>query len=127
MTQKGFTEVFTAKVQYALILLQELYSAKVNGELGPVKLRDVAKRHGLKLEFLEKVARSLRKGDMVIATKGPGGGYMLKSANPTSVKEVFQCVQPEADLKLAAEGEQAQEYIRDLYAEYLVLIGELEV
>ena len=119
--------MFTAKVQYALILLQDLYSAEVNGNICPVKLVDIANKHGLKQEFLGKVATQLKKAKMIQATKGPGGGFVLGINSPNNLKDIIQCVQPESELKHASEGKQAQDYIEDLYNEYLLLMEELEV
>ena len=62
--------MFTAKLQYALVLLQELYSSKERGDVAPLTLMDIARKHGMKKEFLEKVARYLRKSEMIEAIKG---------------------------------------------------------
>ena len=118
--------MFTAKMQYALVLLKELHELNRNGNLGPVKLKDVAEKHGLKKEFLDQVARKLRLKGYVESIKGPGGGYVLNKF-PEKALEVYFCVQPELDMKMAASGEAAQEYLHELHDQYVDLIGELKL
>ncbi len=124
--ERFYQLMFTAKVQYALILLKELKALKSNGDVGPVKLRDVADKHGMKLEFLEQVARNLRISGYVSTVKGPGGGIVIGKP-PKNFFSIYKSVHPAPELKLAANGEAASSYIGKLHQEFLDLVNGLEL
>lgn len=119
--------MFTAKVQYALILLKELSALRENGDVGPVKLRDVADKHGMKLEFLEQVARNLRISGYIETIKGPGGGVLLGKGTPENFFNIYESVHSTPDLKMAANGEAAVTYIDGLHQEFLNLVSGLKL
>lgn len=48
----------------------------------PVTLSDIASRQEISLSYLEQLFSKLRKGGLVTANRGPGGGYKL--AHPAS-------------------------------------------
>src|SRR6266852_3216868 len=47
----------------------------VGGE--PVRLSEIARRQEISLPYLEQLFGKLRRGGLVVATRGPGGGYRL--------------------------------------------------
>ena len=63
--------MLTAKVQYALVLLQEIAQ---NQSGRPIKIKEVANRNLLDEKFLQQVARLLRIKGLIRSVRGPGGG-----------------------------------------------------
>jgi Rrf2 family protein len=71
----GFTTViFTTKAEYGVRLLIQLGTA---GGDKPVSLKSVAEAENLPLAYLERIAALLKKADLVRATRGAHGGYVL--------------------------------------------------
>jgi Rrf2 family transcriptional regulator, iron-sulfur cluster assembly transcription factor len=66
--------LLTRKVQYAVQALVDL-SCHSRGK--PVALKDIAQREGIPLPYLEQLFFRLKKGLLVTAVRGPGGGYLL--------------------------------------------------
>lgn len=66
--------LLTRKVQYAIQALVDL-SRYSGGK--PVALKDIAQREGIPLPYLEQLFFRLKKGLLVTAVRGPGGGYLL--------------------------------------------------
>ena len=116
--------MFTARVQYALIFLFEL---REKGKF-PVKLKETAEKHGMKLEFLEQVARKLRLKNYVKSIKGPGGGYILtKKLENINLLDVYKVMQPDSKLKLSPDGKEAKELIKEFYNEYIECIKDIKL
>jgi len=80
---------WTAKTRYALAVLVVLAKA----EPQTVPLTVIAQRLGLSKIYLEQVLAALRSHQLVIAQKGPSGGYRL-NGNP-SVWDVLIALEPE--------------------------------
>lgn len=80
---------WTAKTRYALAVLVVLSKA----EPQTVPLIIIAQRLGLSKIYLEQVLAALRSHQLVIAQKGPSGGYRL-NGNP-SVWDVLIALEPE--------------------------------
>ena len=53
----------------------------------PMKLAEIAERQEISLPYLEQLFAKLRRGGLVVAARGPGGGYRL--------------AQPAGDLRIA--------------------------
>jgi Rrf2 family iron-sulfur cluster assembly transcriptional regulator len=51
------------------------HAADKSGE--PVKLAEIAERQEISLPYLEQLFAKLRRGGLVVAARGPGGGYRL--------------------------------------------------
>jgi Rrf2 family iron-sulfur cluster assembly transcriptional regulator len=66
--------LLTRKAQYAVQALVDL-SCHSLGK--PVALKDIAQREGIPLPYLEQLFFRLKKGLLVTAVRGPGGGYLL--------------------------------------------------
>jgi len=64
----------STKGRYALRMALDIAQ---NQENGPVSLREVSKRQGISLKYLEQLARSLSKGGVLSSTRGAHGGYSL--------------------------------------------------
>ena len=66
--------IFTTKAEYGVRLLIQL---GLRAEAGPVSLKAVAAAENLPLAYLERIAALLKKADLVAATRGAHGGYVL--------------------------------------------------
>lgn len=66
--------LLTRKAQYAVQALVDLCG---HSRGKPVALKDIAGREGIPLPFLEQLFFRLKKGGLVTAVRGPGGGYLL--------------------------------------------------
>src|SRR5919199_3565836 len=67
--------IFTTKAEYGVRLLIQLGLKGEDG--GPVSLKAVAEAEGLPLAYLERIAALLKKAELVAATRGAHGGYVL--------------------------------------------------
>ncbi len=57
----------------------------------PLSIAEIAEAEGLSPEYTAKLMRALRKGQLVVSTRGAGGGYHLaRSANEITPWEVIQ-------------------------------------
>jgi Rrf2 family iron-sulfur cluster assembly transcriptional regulator len=108
-----------SKGRYAVIALLDVAQ---NSGGGPVPLADVAQRQKISLSYLEQLFAMLRRGNVVISSRGPGGGYrLLRGAGAITIGEVFRAVEdPASDRDWPRMGETASrlwsaldEHIRD--------------
>jgi Rrf2 family protein len=67
--------IFTTKAEYGVRLLIQL--GVQGGEGTPLSLKAVAVAESLPLAYLERIAALLKKADLVRATRGAHGGYVL--------------------------------------------------
>ena len=74
--------------RYAVMAMADLARHTGNGEADqPVPLAEVAQRQEISLNYLEQLFGKLRRGGLVVAARGPRGGYRL--------------AQPAAELRIA--------------------------
>jgi Rrf2 family transcriptional regulator, cysteine metabolism repressor len=66
--------IFTTKAEYGVRLLIQL---GLRSASGPVSLNAVAAAENLPLAYLERIAALLKKAELVEATRGAHGGYVL--------------------------------------------------
>ena len=66
--------IFTTKAEYGVRLLIQL---GLQGGDHPVSLKAVAEAENLPLAYLERIAALLKKQDLLKATRGAHGGYLL--------------------------------------------------
>lgn len=64
----------STKGRYAVMAMVDLSTRSRNQ---PVTLSDIASRQEISLSYLEQLFSKLRKGGLVTANRGPGGGYRL--------------------------------------------------
>src|ERR671929_469522 len=69
--------IFTTKAEYGVRLLIQL---GLHGGDAPVSLKAVAEAESLPLAYLERIAALLKKAELVQATRGAHGGYVLARA-----------------------------------------------
>jgi len=62
-----------------------------NGD--PVRLCEIAERQEISLSYLEQLFVKLRRGGLVLAARGPGGGYRLaRSPSETRIADIIFAV-----------------------------------
>ena len=83
----------TSKARYAVAAMMDL--CKHAGER-PVPLAAIASRQYISLSYLEQLFRKLREAGLVVAARGPGGGYRLARAPETiTIAEIIRAVEEE--------------------------------
>jgi Rrf2 family protein len=50
---------------------------------GPVQIRDIAKRQGISVKYLEQLIIPLKKAEFIDSLRGPKGGHMLSKPPET--------------------------------------------
>lgn len=81
----------SSRVRYALSALVDL---ALHQQMGPVTVGTIAKRRGIPAQYLEQLFNRLRREGVVIAERGPRGGYCLsRSPREISVSTVFHCLE----------------------------------
>lgn len=68
----------TTKGRYAVTAMLDL---ALHAGQGPVKLAEISERQGISLSYLEQLFTRLRRQNLVVSTRGPGGGYSLSRAS----------------------------------------------
>lgn len=80
----------TTKGRYAVTAILDL---AFHQNEGPVSLASISERQDISLSYLEQLFSKLRRNDIVVSTRGPGGGYSLKTgADELSVSAVILAV-----------------------------------
>lgn len=64
----------STKGRYAVMALCDLAT---HAEGRPVALADIAERQEISLSYLEQLFAKMRRNNLVVSTRGPGGGYSL--------------------------------------------------
>ena len=67
--------LFSAKAEYACLAMLEL--AARFGDPKPVRLADIADKHGISQKFLVQILIQLKGAGLVASTRGAAGGYQL--------------------------------------------------
>lgn len=85
----------TTKGRFAVTAMADLAERHGNG---PVTLASISERQKISLSYLEQLFGKLRKHNIVIAVRGPGGGYYLaRPANLISVADIIVAVDEQMD------------------------------
>lgn len=77
----------TTKGRYAVTSVLDL---AFHEDKGPVSLVEISARQGISLSYLEQLFSRLRRNNIVVSTRGPGGGYSL--ARPDSEINMAQII-----------------------------------
>ncbi|HHM05106.1 MAG TPA: Rrf2 family transcriptional regulator [Gammaproteobacteria bacterium] len=64
----------TTKGRYAVTAMLDL---ALHANEKPVPLAEISQRQGISLSYLEQLFSRLRKRELVVSARGPGGGYRL--------------------------------------------------
>lgn len=67
--------LFSAKSEYACLAMLEL--AARHGDPHPIRLADIADKHGIPQRFLVQILLQLKGSGLVASTRGASGGYQL--------------------------------------------------
>ena len=93
----------TTKGRYAVTALLDL---AFHQEEGPVSLAAISERQDISLSYLEQLFSKLRRNDIVASTRGPGGGYSLKtSAEELSISAIIMAVDESVKMSACDSGE----------------------
>ncbi len=85
----------TSKGRYAVTAMLDL---AFHDKSGPVTLSYISQRQDISLSYLEQLFTRLRKHQLVISTRGPGGGYSLsRAADDIAVSEIIAAVDETMD------------------------------
>lgn len=102
----------STKGQYGVRAMFEL--AK-NYKKGPLTIKEIARRQGVSVSYLEQLLNKLRKSELIRSRKGPGGGYVINS-KPEEISvglilhslegpvAITQCLDPSAKSCKRVEG-----------------------
>ncbi len=97
----------TTRGRYAVTAMLDL--ALHSADQRPIALADISARQGISLSYLEQLFVRLRRGDLVLSVRGPGGGYRLgRSISEISVAEVIDAVDESVDATRCAGQENCQ-------------------
>jgi Rrf2 family iron-sulfur cluster assembly transcriptional regulator len=79
------------KGRYAVVALIDIAN---HSKKGPVALGEVAQRQQISLSYLEQLFAMLRRAGLVVASRGPGGGYRIqRPAEEIALMDVFRAVE----------------------------------
>lgn len=80
----------STKGRYAMVALTDI---ALQPETALVNLTEISKRQDISLAYLEQLFVKLRKSDLVVSVRGPGGGYRLsRPASDIRVAEILEAV-----------------------------------
>ncbi|MEX2137725.1 MAG: Rrf2 family transcriptional regulator [Pirellulales bacterium] len=89
-----------AKTEYACIAVLELARSHDRDE--PVRIRDIANRHGIPSRFLVQILLQLKGAGLVQSTRGAAGGYQLaKSPEQITLYEVMSVIEGQEPINSA--------------------------
>jgi Rrf2 family cysteine metabolism transcriptional repressor len=85
--------LFSAKAEYACVAMLEL--AGRYSESKPVRLADVADKHGISDRFLVQILLDLKRAGLVDSTRGAAGGYALaRPPEEINLADILRVVDP---------------------------------
>ncbi len=85
----------TTKGRYAVTAMLDL---AIHAESGPISLADISNRQEISLSYLEQLFSKLRRNDLVVSVRGPGGGYLLsRNSAEIFVAQIIDAVNEEVD------------------------------
>lgn len=85
----------TTKGRFAVTAMIDL---AMRQHAGPVTLAGIAERQRISLSYLEQLFGKLRRNQLVVSTRGPGGGYTLaKALMAVSVADIILAVDEPLD------------------------------
>jgi Rrf2 family protein len=88
-----------AKIEYACIAVLELAHSHRHE---PVRIRDIADRHGIPSRFLVQILLQLKGAGLVQSTRGAAGGYQLaKAPEEITLYDVMSVIEGQEPINLA--------------------------
>lgn len=102
----------TTKGRYAVTAMLDL---ALHGQSGPVSLAEISARQEISLSYLEQLFSKLRRNDLVVSTRGPGGGYSVaRKLSEVAVSEIIGAVNESVDATQCAGKENCHSHGRCL-------------
>lgn len=87
----------TSKGRYAVTAMLDI---ALNQSKGPITLAMISERQDISLSYLEQIFAKLKKSDLVLSARGPGGGYRLsRTPSEISVSEVIGAVNEDLEAR----------------------------
>jgi Rrf2 family cysteine metabolism transcriptional repressor len=85
--------LFSAKAEYACVAMLEL--AARYDDPRPVRLAEVAEKHGISDRFLVQILLDLKRAGLVESTRGASGGYTLaRRPEEISLFDILRVIDP---------------------------------
>ena len=85
--------LFSAKAEYACVAMLELAARYADPH--PIRLADVADKHGISDRFLVQILLQLKQAGLVDSTRGASGGYTLaRDPSEISLYDILRVVDP---------------------------------
>lgn len=85
----------TTKGRYAVTAMLDL---ALNSGTKPVSLAEISDRQEISLSYLEQLFAKLRKHDLVVSTRGPGGGYRVsRELSEVAIGQIIGAVDESVD------------------------------
>ena len=83
--------ILTTRARYAVMAVADMCRQDT---LKPMSLSLIAQRNELSLSYLEQIFYCLKRGHIVKAVRGPGGGYMLaRSKSDIKIADILQAIE----------------------------------
>tara|TARA_B100000586_G_scaffold265351_1_gene236950 strand:- start:587 stop:1012 length:426 start_codon:yes stop_codon:yes gene_type:complete len=91
----------TAKGRYAI---KAMISIALNTSKEPKTLLEISKNQGISLSYLEQLFALLRKGNLVIGVRGPGGGYrLLTDPENITIAQIINAINRDNEHNVSSE------------------------
>ena len=85
--------LFSAKAEYACVAMLELAARFADPK--PIRLADVADKHGISDRFLVQILLDLKRAGLVDSTRGAAGGYALaRTPEEITLADILKVVDP---------------------------------
>lgn len=85
--------LFSAKAEYACVAMLEL--AARFSDPRPVRLADIANKHGISDRFLVQILLDLKRAGLVDSTRGAAGGYQLaRGPDDITLFDILRVIDP---------------------------------
>ena len=87
------TVKLSTRGRYAVMAMADLARFSGSGAASHVPLAEISERQEISLSYLEQLFVKLRRGGLVVAARGPGGGYRLaQPASETRIADIIIAV-----------------------------------
>lgn len=116
----------TSKGRYAVTAMLDI---AVNQGKGPITLSMISERQSISLSYLEQIFAKLKKSELVLSARGPGGGYRLsRDADQISISQVVHAMNENMDPRKCRGRENCKDgaicLSHELWSDLSVMIDE---
>lgn len=79
------------KAQYAIC---GVFDLAYNGDGAPIQVRVIGERQRIPARYLEQIFQDLRRAELVLGKRGPGGGYVLtRGPSEITLRDIVEAVE----------------------------------